>query len=494
MKSKLQYVFLFLLLSGISTLPVVSLLGSSFLYNEKKIFQLAVLIVSGLICFFSANKKNDNFIYPILLRTKAWIIIPLILLAFISSLISNHPFYALVEISLFLMLFFLALLVSNIVIKTKYIVWLIFGAAIFYIFIYSIKFWIDYSFYISGLVSFTLWPGDVAADKLLGYSNIRFFNQVQAFTLPLLIGGAVITFSKQKLAGYFLLLLSTIWWMLLIQSAGRGVILATLSAGVSVLILFKSSTHRWVWIFIGTLAVGYVAKILFFEILPGVEQTKSILRGDSGRLTLWPKLFWTTFEKPILGHGPMSFASIHTDYFRGHPHNSVLQLLYEFGYSVTLAIIGSVFYGIKKWVDQTKEKISSFKHGSTEYIVLRISFTAALIGGLIYSLFSGVIVMPLSQLWLAIIAGSMTGLYIREKVNIGSEFSINNWQLYATKFVVLCATAMLVSVLVRDVPNLRGNEEQFFEKTEQNKFRPRFWQQGKIGLDSNPSKDKQSQQ
>jgi O-antigen ligase len=188
-----------------------------------------------------------------------------------------------------------------------------------------------------------------------------------------------------------------------------------------------------------------------------------------------------SLKRPILGHGPMSFADINTGYFRGHPHNSVLQLLYEFGYPVTITILGGVFYGIKKWVDQTKKLFQAGENYIKCNAVTRISLTVALLGGLVYSLFSGVIVMPLSQLWLAMVAGTMFGLYISES-GTGYFPTFDKWKIYTVKFVVLLAAGMLLSVAIKDVPHFQENKKKYMKETSSATLRPRFWQQGKVGF------------
>jgi hypothetical protein len=244
--------------------------------------------------------------------------------------------------------------------------------------------------------------------------------------------------------------------------------------------LFREHSHRWLWYFIGALAAGYLIKLILFDFIPDPEHTKSILRGGSSRLTLWPKVFLESLNKPIIGHGPMAFASRQTDFFRGHPHNSILQLFYEFGYPVTLLILTGLFYGLRGWVKQTKSKLKETNKNTNEEKIIRISFSVALLGGLIYSLFSGVVVMPFSQLWLVIIIGSMVGLYAKDFGEV-TPISFHKFGIYGFKFILLSAIIILTSVLIKDIPNLKEDEKQYIKKTAGNSFHPRFWQQGKIG-------------
>lgn len=478
---RIQIVFLILLCIGCVILPIISIDGTRSLYNEKRIFEIGILLILTILVIFTNEKEiilsRANYSKYFLVST-----VFIFTLSVTSAFSSSIPFYALTELCLLLLLIALVGYIGLVTNHHTFIVWIIFGTACIYVLLYSIKFGIQYYFHVNEYVSFWLWPGGVASNQLVGYSNIRFFNQVQAFTLPLIIGSALILLKKRKKIGILLLSLPVIWWMLLVQSAGRGIILSMFTAALIVLMLFKSKTHEWIWYFLGTLAIGYVAKVVLFEVIPDPEQVKSIVRGGSGRLELWPKLFLDTLNRPLLGHGPMSFADINTGYFRGHPHNSVLQLLYEFGYPVTIAIVCGIFYGIKRWTYQTR-KVLQKQNYITNYTIVRISLTVAFLCGLIYSLFSGVIVMPLSQLWLAMVTGTMVGLYVREK-GIDNFTYINKWKTYLFKSVVVLAAGVLLSVGILDVPNFRENRKKYLKVSPRATSYPRFWQQGKIGLDT----------
>lgn len=475
-------IYIGLLLFGCILLSSVYFTDLMFLYNEKRLFQVGSLIIGGVLTVFASLDTVKSWIY-FLPRFFWWGFLITFFFTMYSIVSSNYPYYAAVELSLYVLSFILILMVAWLINEDPISIWGIFIGASLLIFLYAVKFGLGYTFYVSGFQNFPLWPGGGFDYTLTGFSNIRFFNQIQVFTLPLIIGGTIIKARKEKYSGLFLFFLAVIWWMLLIQSAGRGIILSTLTTALLVLIFFKKETHRWMWYLLGTLAVGYLAKVVLFEVIPDPDQVKSIVRGGSGRLKLWPKLFLDTLDQPTLGHGPMMFADINTGYYRGHPHNSVLQLLYELGYPVTIIIVGGTLYGIKQWIQQTKRLIQE-KKVTRDDVIIKISLTAALFGGLIYSLFSGVIVMPLSQLWLAIVAGSILGIYIRDGVvKPENNIKISKIGLYGMKLAVLIAAGVMITVLVKDVPELRKNKQRYIQVIDTNTLRPRFWQQGKIGLE-----------
>lgn len=473
--------FVVLLISVIS--PVIYFSDFMFLYNEKRILQSVSLIFTGVLTLIISREQLKETLNQ--LPKYFWVtFVSIFCLLMVSTWFAPFPFYSTVEISLFLILVWVGLITANVIQNHSYAQYIVLGAACIFGLLYGIKFSVGYTFFLLGYESFPLWPAWGIKEGITGFSNVRFFNQVQSSTLPLLTGGIIWALSqKQKGVSYILVFLTAIWWMLLIQSAGRGIVLSVLIAALLVLFCFKEASHQWIWVFLGSLLIGFLAKLVLFEIIPQTEPTRSILRGGSSRLELWPKLFLSTLKRPILGHGPMSFASINTEYFRGHPHNSLLQFLYELGYPVTIMIIGSVFYALKKWIEQTKQRLKAIKNEADFEIILRISLSAALFGGIIYSLFSGVIVMPLSQLWLVLVAGTMIGLYSKEyqSEEVQSQ-KISSAQVLSTKIILLLSSITLLGVLIKDVPNLQENERRFVKETNKYVFRPRFWQQGKIGL------------
>lgn len=487
----ITWIYLAVLCLGLIVLSTSYFIDLHFVYNEKRIFQLIILIIGALLfnLLFDLDRfRNASF--QSLSGKSFWFVVAVLCLSIISAIAANYSFYAFVQLSLYLLLVVLAIIVVFTVIENKQLVRGIFVTACLLTLIYILKFGIGYCFYLTGFKDYPLWPGNGIHMPMFGFANVRFFNQIQAFTLPLLIGSTVISLKENRYLGCFLFSLSSLWWMLLIQSAGRGIILSVLTAGLIVLLLFERYTHKWLWIFLGALVIGFVSKLFLFDLLSEAETSKSILRGKSSRLTLWPKVFFQSLEKPLIGHGPMAFANIKEDFFRGHPHNSVLQLLYEFGYPITVIVLGGIFYGIKNWICQSKDFLKKIKGTSNEQVITRISLSVASFSGLLYSLFSGVIVMPFSQLWLVLIVGTIIGIYHRAKERKdGPQFWFNKINFYVFKFVILIAAGILALILIRDVGTFKRDEQEYFQKTSRNTLHPRFWQQGKIGIEDYHSQD-----
>lgn len=476
------YVFSLLCL-GLVILPIFPIPDLAFQYNGKRIFQIGLLLAGVIVFVFSSRQQLQSFCS----RLNGYFFLGtaiVLVLSLISSVTAFFPFYAFVELSLLILLLLFVVSIGELVEKNELIIYTAFITASVFVAIYFIKFGLSYIHFLINEYSFWLWPGKALEGELVGFSNIRFFNQVQSFTLPLLIGSTFFTFERNKLLGCLLVLLSIVWWMLLIQSAGRGIILSVLTAALFALIFFQDNTHKWMWYFLICLVLGFTAKFILFDVIPDIgDQTKSVLRGGgSGRLTLWPNVLMGSLERPLLGHGPMSFANVNTEFYRGHPHNSILQLFYEFGYPATLIILTGTYYGIKNWIYQSKKVFENLKGKALEkQTVIRVSLTVALFGGVLYSQFSGVIVMPLSQLWFAVVIGLMIGIYAKETKK-RKRYHFNNYTFFATKLVVLLASAMLIVLLVKDVPTLSQNERKYVEETDRATIRPRLWQQGKIGL------------
>lgn len=461
-------------------MSTVYITNLNFIYNEKRIFQVFILLLTAAISFFI---DKELLVASLNLSSNFWLIgICIICISLISAISTEYIFYSFVQIGLYLLLFLLISLVALIVSKYDFAIWLPFIGATSLVFFYCIKFFIGYILHLVGIYHFPLWPGNGMKYAITGFSNIRFFNQIQVFTLPLAIGTVINVCTNFKTKVLFsITLLPVVWWMLLIQSAGRGIMLSLLLAALCVLLFFKKLSHKWLWYFIATLAMGYLAKLLLFNVIAHPDQTLSMVRGGSRRLVMWPKVFLASLKRPFIGHGPMSFADTRFDFLPAHPHNSVLQILFEYGFPVTILVLISVYVNIRKWIVQTPKKIITNNSNLEKSLIFRISLTVAFFGALFYSLFSGLIVMPLSQLWFAIIIGSMMGIYYRD-LNSSFDISINKLSIYGIKFCILASTILLIAILIKDVPTLKANEKKFSQKTSEYVLRPRFWQQGKIGL------------
>lgn len=311
------------------------------------------------------------------------------ILAMFSASASKHPFWGMVEItnigllmaafylfvasirsmsrSIFSFAVYAGVSLFSVLTFTKYILFLFFSYAD------------AQSFDIHGLLS--------------GYVNVRFFNQLQVMVTPLLF----LPFFVQNLAKFkrVSIVFVALHWAVLLQTEARGAMLSLmLAAGVLCFFVDANTRIQFISTMLKTMLFGICLWIVFIIMIPYWlmdSSTFQIRTGSSGRLDLWLYVFKSIPERLWLGFGPMSFAWAEGKPLpNAHPHNSVMQLLYEYGFISCILCTGWAM----SWVYQRLQYIHQVKD------IEVIPFTYALLSGLCYSLFSGVVVMPFAQLML----------------------------------------------------------------------------------------------
>jgi hypothetical protein len=106
-------------------------------------------------------------------------------------------------------------------------------------------------------------------------------------------------------------------------------------------------------------------------------------------------------------------------------------------------------------------------------VAVALFFT--LVANASYSLVDGVIVMPLSQVMMAVIIGLMIGLYNNDNQ---PPNSVNDKDLVQRIFAGIVLIAMVWSVMPELLPRIFGNEQMILRGYQT--MGPRFWQEGGI--------------
>jgi hypothetical protein len=92
---------------------------------------------------------------------------------------------------------------------------------------------------------------------------------------------------------------------------------------------------------------------------------------------------------------------------------------------------------------------------------------------------SGVLVMPLSQMMLVLVGGWAWGRYRHEEAS--RDLAVSVRAQVALAFVLVGAMAV-VGASLRDLGSIDERRSAFLEAVERNRFSPRYWQQGYIGV------------
>ncbi|HWW07816.1 O-antigen ligase family protein [Collimonas sp.] len=250
---------------------------------------------------------------------------------------------------------------------------------------------------------------------IFGYSNYRFFNHVQTITLPLLALFTIRCNSrKQKIFCWFVI---SAWWTLLLVSAGRGTFVGLLAGICVVAVYLRKDAFPWCRLMLFTALTGLVGYLFFYVLIPmalGLAPfgflfsvvKRSIENPDSNRWELWTRAWEMIVAHPWLGAGPLHFAHFGRSIQNGaHPHNWILQIASEWGIPALLCLVAAIVLAIRKLLMVRQYLVST---DTQNHFALAAWLTIG-IAILVDSLVSGLIVMPSSQLWIALYIGCAWG-------------------------------------------------------------------------------------
>jgi putative inorganic carbon (hco3(-)) transporter len=202
--------------------------------------------------------------------------------------------------------------------------------------------------------------------------------------------------------------------------------------------------------------------------------------GLSGRELLWSEAWEIIVSRPLLGVGPMHYAD-YASRIAAHPHNAPLQIAAEWGVPALLIVLALFSLGLVLWLRNDY----GVAKGEGESARLRPALFAALITAALHSLFSGIIVMPISQLMMTLVLGWMLGIaYIEtpkrevEAVEVSPHSRRAHFMvlLFFTLVLLGIAKPLSVQIPILERVNQEYREENLLEPVRL--FRPRFWLQG----------------
>ena len=306
------------------------------------------------------------------------------------------------------------------------------------------------------------------------FSNRRFFGQVASMVVPLL-GYPLLKRDMPCIQRWVLYILLSVWWMLIIVSGTRGTWVA-LGAAAGVLALVAWHTcHRWLRIQLLAAMAGALLFALMFVWIPlwlgqdaSIEDRLSNLATLSGRDELWHLAWVQIVAHPWLGIGPMHFAAIHNG-FGAHPHNALLQLAAEWGVPATLALVWPVASGVVALVGRLRR--SPFSNDS-----LLVCLAASLLAASVQAMVDGVIVVPYTQVWLALVAGWALGVYLRDVERVVSPSRL---MLLGMPVLSVFALAALLNGVYPEIFD-RAEVTKAFVSAGNQLVPPRYWAVGWI--------------
>jgi O-antigen ligase len=374
----------FILLGTVFAVKFAHFVGVESEYDIKRIivigcvwlFSLGLCFVKDIECIrFSTATK----IFSIIFFT----------LALCSALFSKYPFWGMVEIAniaLLISAFFLFTISIRAIEKDRfilgvYVCFLLFSVftLVKYLLFLAFSYVDTQSFDIHGLIT--------------GYVNVRFFNQLQVMVIPVLF----LPFFNQNLAKFrnVSLIVISLHWAVLLQTEARGGLLSLILASSLIMLFLGTDSRKQFFVtLLKTMLLGIGLWFVFIIVIPYwlMESANFQIRtSSSGRLDLWLYSLESIPERVFLGFGPMSFTWAEGKPLpHAHPHNAVMQLLYEYGVISCIACI--------LWV--TSRAYNKLQALTQVENVSLCPIIYAVLSALIYSLFSGVVVMPFAQILL----------------------------------------------------------------------------------------------
>lgn len=313
-----------------------------------------------------------------------------------------------------------------------------------------------------------------------GFSNIRFFGYVQTMLLPFLLLPALY-WGATPVRRVLLWVVPAIWWMLTIGSGTRGTWVALFVGIVAVLWGGGSSGRRWaLWQF-GGFFCGLMIYAIFVLGLPQLfDLPVSFLHrtGDiislSLREVIWSLALQLSSENPWFGVGPMHFAYWKNE-VAAHPHNAVLQWFAEWGVPAGLLLTALWAAGGTALMRYVRRAAGQ---GAERTRLFRVALLATLTSASAQSMVDGVMVMPVSQMLLALLAGWAMGAMPQTRLMPRTRIV----ERVFLGFTLFFAVTAVVCGVAPEITDLAGRQKKYLEGLHEGaRLLPRFWTQGWFG-------------
>ncbi|MEQ1619911.1 MAG: O-antigen ligase family protein [Methylococcales bacterium] len=451
---------------------------TSQLYDNARFFELIYLILLAIfVVIFPTCRQQTLHSLQLIPHSIRFGLGVFLLLALCSALNAQYPEEALKEVSLFILLFifggtcqFLSHL-NKTRVDSLFTASVVFGTLLF-----------DCHFIVNYLAAMTVNLPFSWITPFVSFSNVRFFNQYQAYTLPLL-AIPLMAFKLPLRWRVVAMIILVLWWALHFATGSRSVWFALIVTALFLLSFLRKKTasnvistepknieqaYRWLaWQLLAMLIGGFVYWVFdYLSLDPTAHGLSSIAqRGlhDTGRIPLW-KSAWTMIKShPLLGIGPMNFGF--NDFsMAAHPHNSVLQIAAEYGLPAALISIYLVITLLKKSVVWCKTSANS------DDSQINISLTASLVCGLSDAMLSGNIIMPQSQMILFMVSGWLIG---RNQSLVTTIRVAKLWQTLIFVVVVLMVVGIQLTGINKYYNYLENKQFSFTDY-----LTPRFWSNG----------------
>ncbi|WP_194285777.1 O-antigen ligase family protein [Alcanivorax sediminis] len=437
--------------------------------DQQRIFQILSLLLSAIGLFIIGRSAP----LPPIDKKLERILIILLLLGVLSSLTASSGEWAFIELALWVGLWGLMQFSALSCLREPKVMILYHVSAVIVAGLLLVN------FFLSLMSAFVSGKDLIAKDLLSGFENLRWLGQFQALSIPMIGGTWMIT--QKPLWRRLIYVLLVFWWTTIWVGESRGAWLA-LTAALGFSLVLRLGPRQYYQVLGSSAILGLIIYVgLFHWLAPWLGMNndartlENLASSSSLRGEMWLATLTHIPDHPWLGWGGMAFAGSES-FISGHPHNAFLQIAYEWGLPALACILAVIVAASSKlW-----PIIRQLRFEYPEQL-LTLSTLQSLAVMLAHSMVSGVIVMPYTQVWLALMAGAAWSIAAKS-ASLPRSISRIPMTL-ATYLMVLIASTWLVNVAIRDYPRLT----HFEEREGYGHDAPRFWLRGGIKLTTDES-------
>jgi O-antigen ligase len=312
-----------------------------------------------------------------------------------------------------------------------------------------------------------------------GFAHVRFLGQWQTWTLPLIVLPTALWPQASPAVRASFVLLAAGWWALLFAAGTRGTYVAEISAFACVTLIFGRAALSWLRLQVLPVVGGLALYITGYVVVAGDRSafmnmfTHMTSSSTSGRGELWKAAVDAALASPLLGIGPQHYVYVRpADSFAAHPHNAVLQWACEWGVPSAIVMLAIVSWALISWM--RARRTEHIGDTGSPGAVLAVALSASLIAGTVHAMLSGIIVMPMSQMQMALIAGWAISVHLGR----GAPTVVEERAAIAHLLLVAGVASCLALLLVSAAPEI--NTRQFDLDTHTETIGPRFWHRGML--------------
>lgn len=311
---------------------------------------------------------------------------------------------------------------------------------------------------------------------LIRFTHPRFYNQLQTYSIPLIVTLPFI-FSTRKLLRLSAVVLLGFQWCLVLMSGGRGTFVSVLVALTVTAFVFPAIRRSWLVLHLSGILLSVLLFLGVSQVQQGVERQQGkflkesvgrSLLDSTGRNDMWARSVAQAKESPLLGSGPARYSCEAPLTLPSHPHNFLMRILSEMGWiAFFLVVMVCGWLGWKLLLNSRRTSDS----GDTQAVLTAMLFCSVLAGA-IHAFVSGVLIMPASQM-ITVLAGAWCLGRFNPTASSKSGASIPVIAVLGTSILL---ASVVVTFSARELEQMEVRTQTLRKTTF---YMPRYWHFGR---------------